>query len=149
MIIKGNWKGQYRYDNKSHQKMMGFDATNFEIDILSVDDAQFTGSVTDDAATGGMDGVGEIVGKVTGNKIEFVKQMPVAMFRDSKGTRRTLNKKHRKIYYSGIISEDGKEIAGVWLFKFGFIWIGIVPIPVNPITGTWKCVQWKNRLSFL
>src|ERR1700753_236375 len=104
MIVKGNWKGQYKYDNKIHERLLGFEATNFQIDITDINDKQFTGSVFDDVATGGMDGVGKIVGEVIGNKIEFVKQMPVMMMIDTKGTRRTLNKKHRDIYYTGTFS---------------------------------------------
>ncbi len=137
-MVKGNWKGQYKYDNKVHQKLTGFEATNFEIDIVDVNNGEFTGNVLDDATTRGMDGVGEIVGKVISNNVEFVKQMPVMTVVDTKGIRRTLNKKHRKIYYSGTFSEDGKKISGVWRFKFGFIWIGLIPVPVRPGTGTWQ-----------
>jgi hypothetical protein len=144
MIVKGTWKGQYKYDNKIHKELTGFEATNFQIDIIDINDEQFTGRVSDDKATGGMDGVGEIVGKVIGDKIEFIKQMPVMRVMDTKGTRRTLSKKHPKIYYKGTFSDSASEISGVWRLKFNFVWIGIFPVPLMPSTGTWQMSLTEN-----
>jgi hypothetical protein len=138
MIEIGHWIGQYKFDKEVHQKMSGFDSTNFEIEITKVDNNNFIGKVQDDLSTGGTEGVGEIIGKVSGEKIEFIKQMPIMTLLVGKdGTRKTLNKKHRKIYYQGIFSSDKKSIAGQWRFKFGFIWFGLIPIPIVPTKGTW------------
>jgi len=138
MISHGTWKGQYKYDDKFHQKLKGVDATNFEIIITSTEGDRFNGSVQDDLTTGGTEGIGEIVGKISGDKIEFIKQMPVmTVMVDKKGTRKTFNRKQRKIYYTGVFSNDRKTITGQWQFKFGFIWIGIIPIPVQANKGTW------------
>ena len=138
MIKVGHWIGQYKFDKEVHQKMTGYDSTNFAIEITNVDNNNFFGKVQDDLTTGGTEGIGEIEGKVTGDIIEFVKQMPVmTLLVDKKGTRKTLNKKHRKIYYSGTFSSDGKSNSGQWRFKFGFIWFGLVPIPIIPTKGTW------------
>ena len=138
MIIKGNWKGQYKYNLKAHPDIKGLEATNFEIEILSIVNEYFTGSVQDDLKTGGTEGIGEITGTITGNKIEFTKQMPVktVLFNKRLG-RKTFNKKHPPIYYSGTFSEGGKTVSGTWKFKFGFLWIGIFPIPMPPTSGTW------------
>jgi len=118
--------------------MTGFDSTNFEIEITRVDDNIFFGKVHDDLTTGGTEGVGEIKGKVSADAVEFVKQMPImTLLVDEHGTRKTLNKKHPKIYYSGTFSSDKKSISGHWRFKFGFIWLGLIPIFVIPTKGTW------------
>ena len=138
MIKIGHWIGQYKFDKEVHQKMTGFASTNFEIEITYVDNNNFFGTVQDDLTTGGTEGIGDIQGKVTGDVVEFVKQMPVMTLLIGKnGTRKTLNKKHRKIYYSGTFSSDKKSISGQWRFKFGFIWFGLIPIPVTPTKGTW------------
>ena len=118
--------------------MKGVDATNFEITVTSTEGDRFNGSVQDDLTTGGTEGIGKIVGKISGDKIEFIKQMPVmTLMVDKKGTRKTFNRKQRKIYYTGVFSNDRKTITGQWQFKFGFIWIGIIPIPVQANKGTW------------
>ena len=138
MIEKGLWIGQYKFDKKTHQETTGFESTNFEIEITKVDNNNFIGKVHDDLTTGGTEGIGEIVGKVLDENIQFVKQMPImTLLIGKEGTRKTYNKKHRKIYYSGTFSGDRKSISGHWRFKFGFIWFGLIPIPVTPSKGTW------------
>jgi len=138
MIKTGHWAGQYKFDKEVHQKMTGFDSTNFDIEITSVDNNNFIGKVQDDLTTGGTEGVGEIVGKISGDKIAFVKQMPIlTVMIDKNGTRKTFNKRHKKIYYSGTFSRDKTTIKGKWKFKFGFIWVGLIPFPVLPSYGTW------------
>ena len=139
MINIGRWTGSYKYDKEINQKILGFDSTNFEIEITNVVNNTFKGVIQDDLSTGGTEGLGEIAGKVFGNKVEFIKQMPIStIIIDNKGTRKTLNKKHPKIYYTGTFSDDRKTISGSWRFKFGFIWFGIIPIPYFPTKGTWK-----------
>ena len=138
MIKVGHWIGEYKFDKELHQRMTGFDSTNFEIEITNVENGNFFGKVQDDLTTGGTEGIGEIKGKITGDIIEFVKQMPVmTLLVDKNGTRKTLNKKHRKIFYSGSFSSDRKSISGQWRFKFGFICFGLFPIPILPTKGTW------------
>jgi hypothetical protein len=118
--------------------MSGFEQTNFEIEITKVDNNSFIGTVKDDLTTGGTEGIGHIEGKVAGNNVKFVKQMPVmTLLVDRRGTRKTFNKKHRHIYYSGTFSGDRKSISGQWRHKFGFIWFGPIPIPILPVKGTW------------
>ncbi|ABG57871.1 hypothetical protein [Cytophaga hutchinsonii] len=138
MIQKGQWTGYYSFLNEKINKARGFIQTNFTIEILSVNGNTFKGTVADDLSTGGTEGIGEIKGISSGNKIEFVKQMPVlTVFVDRAGTKKTYNKKHRPIYYYGDLSSDGKTISGQWKFKLGFIWIGIIPVPMHPSKGTW------------
>tara|TARA_R110002167_G_scaffold79828_2_gene219852 strand:- start:1198 stop:1632 length:435 start_codon:yes stop_codon:yes gene_type:complete len=139
MIQLGNWSGNYSFLNPEINKIRGFEKTNFSIKITAVEKNKFTGRIQDDLTTGGTEGVGEIIGQINNNKVEFVKKMPImTILVDSKGTRKTYNKKHRPIYYSGEFSIDKKTVTGTWRFKFGFIWIGIIPIPVKPSKGTWS-----------
>ena len=138
MIQKGHWVGHYTFDNQVYNKIRGFEQTNFDIEILSVDSNKFIGKVEDDLSTGGTEGIGEITGNVSGENIEFVKQMPVmTILIDKKDTRKTFNKKHRKIYYSGKFSKDRQSITGRWRFKFGFVLFGLIPVPMAPSKGTW------------
>jgi hypothetical protein len=117
--------------------MTGFDSTNFDIEVTSIDNNDFIGKVQDDLTTGEQK-VLEIVGKISGDKVAFVKQMPImTLIVDKNGTRKTLIKRHKKIYYSGTFSRDRTTISGQWKFKFGFIWVGLIPVPIFPINGTW------------
>lgn len=139
MIQTGNWRGYYSFLDPEINKIRGFDKTNFDIQIITIIGNKFTGKIEDDLTTGGTEGIGEIVGQINGDKIEFVKKMPVmTLLVDKKGTRITRNKKHRPIYYTGDFSSDKLTITGTWKFKFGFVWLGIIPIPVRPSKGTWS-----------
>ena len=145
MIRTGHWIGQYKFDKKTHQEISGFEATNFEMEITAVENNKFVGKVQDDLSTGGTEGIGEVRGKVVGENIEFIKQMPIMTFiLEKKGIRETLNRKHRKIYYSGTFSTDKNSINGHWRFKSGFIWIGFIPVLVNPTKGTFT-MKLKER----
>lgn len=137
MLKVGHWIGQYKYDKKAHQRLTGFDFTNFEIEIIVVDKNTFSGQVQDDLTTGGTKGIGKVQGKIVDNKVEFVKRMPFMSLIDKDGSRKTLKKEHHQIYYSGTFSNDKKSISGQWRFKFGVIWFGLMPIPTFPIRGTW------------
>ena len=75
MIKIGHWEGQYKFDKEVYQKMTGFNNTNFEIEIINVDNNNFYGKVQDDLTTGGTQGIGEIQGKVSGDLVEFIKQI--------------------------------------------------------------------------
>ena len=76
MIATGHWSGYYKFDKEDIQEKIGFASTNFEIEITKTDKQNFTGNVQDDMSTGGTEGIGEITGKVSGEKIKFIKQMP-------------------------------------------------------------------------
>ncbi len=137
MIIKGKWKGHYKYDRKSVEELRGIDQTGFMIDIISTDGEFFAGTVRDDQKTGGTEGIGEINGKLIGDQVAFIKQMPVLTVLVQKGTRKTFDRKHPPIYYTGTLSDDGKSVRGQWKINFGFVWMGIIPVPMMPMTGTW------------
>jgi hypothetical protein len=52
--MKGTWKGYYRYNSEWIRKKTGFEKTRFTIEIIEFDGKNFSGTVTDDADTGGM-----------------------------------------------------------------------------------------------
>jgi hypothetical protein len=144
MIKVGKWTGHYSFNNENINKIRGFEKTLFEFEILNVNGNVFNGKIKDDLNTGGMEGIGEIAGKIMGNKIDFIKTMPImTLLVDKKGTRKMLNKKHRPIYYTGQFSSDGQMVSGTWRFKFGLIWIGLFPIPVIPSIGIWSMSRKK------
>jgi len=137
--MKGTWIGSYKYDKEKAQKAIGFEKTNFTIVIHTFDGEEFEGSVTDDTENGGMEGVGKIVGETKGNTVSFQKHMPRATFAFKQGSRKVIDRKHPAIYYSGTISQDGKEMKGSWKFKTQIAFLfGIIPFPYNPHKGTWS-----------
>jgi hypothetical protein len=145
MLQIGHYTGSYRYNDKRASAIIGHPKTNFEIEIMAIDGHTFTGKVQDDLNTGGTEGVGSISGTIINNSISFVKRMPIRSIRNIKtGVRKTYNQKHRPIYYTGKISDDGLLASGTWRFKFGFIWFGILPVPMASSSGTWEMT--KNPL---
>ncbi|MDO3628706.1 hypothetical protein [Mucilaginibacter sp. BT774] len=137
MIKKGTWKGLYKYNNKIHHELRR-EGTKFEISIIEINNDHFAGTVQDDLATGGTEGIGEITGHVTGNEVYFVKQMPImTTLNPINGARKTFNKKHPNIYYTGTFSDDGKSISGQWRFKAGFTLVGLLLIIGLANKGTW------------
>ncbi|MDF2456549.1 MAG: hypothetical protein K0R51_2542 [Cytophagaceae bacterium] len=144
MIQTGQWTGHYSFKDEEINKIRGFEKTFFTIEILTVNDHAFTGKVQDDLTTGGTEGIGTIAGSIQGDRMDFVKSMPVmTLLVDRKGTIKTYNKKHRPIFYSGQFSSDGQTVSGTWRFKFGFVWIGIIPVPMMPSSGFWSMTRKK------
>lgn len=137
MITNGKWAGYYKYDNKRIQELKGIEHTNFEIDITSIHNNLFKGSVEDDQKTGGTPGIGEISGEINGDEITFIKQMPIRALLTPDGGRRTFNKPHPKIFYWGRLSEDGKSAAGKWKINCGVSFVGLLMVITKTTTGTW------------
>lgn len=135
----GNWKGHYTYKNKQLQKIIGFEKTYFEITIEKFDGVNFSGTVHDDIATGGMKETGKIIGKVENDKISFQKSMPINDRISLKGERIKTNQKHPTLYYFGTFSKNKTTIVGNWKFKRRIEFIfGIIPILFNPGKGDWE-----------
>lgn len=137
--MTGTWKGYYQYNNKRAQKSIGFDKTNFIVTITSFDGRQFEGIVVDDGQSGGMEGEGQIFGKIENNSVSFEKLMPhtTYVFRD--GKRKVLDKKHPTLHYSGTISENKMHMEGLWKFNWHTVMLfGIIPFPFKGSSGTWS-----------
>ncbi|MDB5276165.1 MAG: hypothetical protein JWR61_1120 [Ferruginibacter sp.] len=138
MITKGVWTGHYDHAERTKTLISGLTSTKFTIEIIDIIDNRFTGTVQDDLATGGTEGVGKIIGAINANKIKFTKLMPImTLIMDKNGTRKVLKKKHRPIYYSGDFSTDKIVVSGEWHFKPGIIWLGFLPRFVTRQGGTW------------
>ena len=133
----GTWIGSYKYKSKPVQKLIGFSETGFEMEVQSFDGKNFLGTIKDDIQSGGTSGVGEIQGTVSGDKIEFVKKMPVMSGIFDFLGRKEINRKHRNVYYEGEFSKDRTELHGKWRFKISIIWIGPIPFIGMPTKGSW------------
>jgi|SRR5882724_1697981 len=137
--MTGTWLNYYKYDKELLQKAIGFDKTNFTITILSFDENNFKGIVTDDIESGGMEGTGEIIGIVEGENISFEKLMPMRTLLYQNGKRKSLDKKHPTLYYTGVFSKDKKEITGRWKFKNKFVFLfGFIPTPFKSAKEIWS-----------
>lgn len=117
--IKGKWNGKYWYignvPNAIREKK-----TDFELHINHCSKSKISGKITDNIEMGGTKGVGSFVGTVKGNKIKFVKKMPISTAVLKDGTRIEEDKPHRPIYYKGTIDTEQGLAKGTWKFKRGF-----------------------------
>lgn len=137
--MTGTWLGYYKYHHEEIQKAIGFDKTYFTITINSFSRNNFKGTVTDDIKTGGMEGTGEIIGEIEGEKISFKKFMPSESLLYPNGEQKHSDKKHPTLYYTGTLSKDKREINGEWKFKITIgLLFGFIPIPYRPGKGTWS-----------
>lgn len=134
--MTGSWTGTYKFLSKRIPEEIRNLETIFKVEIIEFDGKNFSGTVQDDLETGGMNGVGKIVGKVKNGMVEFVKEMPIRTVYMPDGSKIEEDKPHRKIYYSGKILEN--QIEGVWRFKFGIGKVNnrLVIFPTSK--GTWK-----------
>ncbi|NME71247.1 hypothetical protein [Flammeovirga aprica] len=117
--MKGKWTGKYWFSGKIPDVLKGR-KTEFELIIDNFSNSKISGKIADNIKTGGTKGIGTIQGTVKGNKIKFVKRMPVSTAILKDGTRIEENKPHRPIYYKGIIDYKTGSIKGTWRFKIGF-----------------------------
>ncbi|MBK7851307.1 MAG: hypothetical protein IPJ66_09315 [Bacteroidetes bacterium] len=142
----GKWKGSYRYNSKRVKEILGVDKTNFAISIDTFENNHFKGSVEDDLTMKGTPGIGEIEGTISGEKLSFVKRMPIkaviALNNDTKtyGMHTNPEKKHKPIYYEGTFSHDKKSAEGVWKMKMGFSIFGNF-ITLLTQNGTWNMLR--------
>jgi len=131
----GKYKGYFKYDKQELQEQIKHNQTYFNIEITNFENDKFHGIVEDEVGTGGAIGKGTIKGEKKGDKIFFIKEMPTATFFKN-GEIKTYKRKHPKIYYSGIISEN--IIEGVWKIKFNIMINGLMILLGATTTGTWQ-----------
>ena len=130
--MKGKWNGTYWYEGNATDSIK-YRITPFQLIIEHVKGKKISGNVKDDTKMGGTKGVGTINGSIKGNKIKFVKRMPIHTVILHNGTRIEENKPHRPIYYKGIINKEGDHIEGTWRFKMG---LGFVDGKIALFLGT-------------
>jgi hypothetical protein len=139
--MKGLYKGYYKYDKQSAQKNISLGVTFFFIEITESDGKKFMGTAQDDIFSGGTPGIGIISGKLMGDKITFIKQMPIASFVID-GQKENFDEKHPKIYYEGIKTDD--KFTGTWKIKFGLFKEGLLLLLGARTTGTWEMEKSKS-----
>ncbi len=116
--MKGKWNGNYWFSGDVPDALKDR-KTEFELTIDDYSNFKISGTVYDHIEMGGTKGVGEFSGTVKGNKIRFVKRMPVRTVVLKDGTRIEEKKPHRPIYYKGMIDFKTGLIKGTWKFKIG------------------------------
>ena len=131
----GKYKGFYKYDKQKIQKSISHGVTFFFLEITETNGDKFIGTVEDDKNTGGTPGTGVISGELIGDKISFIKQMPIASF-VANGQMKTFDKKHPKIYYEGVKIDE--KFIGTWKIKFGLLMVGLLFLLGAKTTGTWE-----------
>lgn len=142
--MKGTWKGFYTYKDERVRRLIGFEKTFFEIKIDEFDGVNFSGTVQDDADSGGMEDAGTIEGKIENNRVSFVKRMPRRQIVFSDGEQEIREENHPDIYYSGIFDTQLSKIQGKWHFKkeiiFVFLWWSF-PVFYKGGKGSWEMEQ--------
>ena len=134
--MKGKWNGKYWFIGNVPETLENR-ITLFELTIDTFENSRITGSIFDTIETGGTAGTGTISGKIKGNKIKFIKRMPIKTSVLPDGTKIEEQKPHNAIYYQGIINENN-TIEGTWKFRKG---IGIIKgkLVIYPGTkGKWE-----------
>lgn len=70
----GTWIGTYKHESRRIPESKRNQITGFKIVVNEFDGVNFSGEVEDNIETGGMRGKGVIEGKLTNNKVDFVKK---------------------------------------------------------------------------
>jgi hypothetical protein len=135
--MKGNWKGKYWFSGTVPDSLKNR-KTNFELIIDNYSDNKISGKITDDIETGGTKGIGSFLGSVRGNKIKFVKRMPISTSVLQDGTIIEENKSHRPIYYKGTIEIETDLIQGTWKCKMGIGFLQGRLAFYSGISGEWE-----------
>jgi hypothetical protein len=143
----GQYKGFYKFNSPETEKLRGIEKTIFYCTIDFFDGKNFSGSIEDDPDSGGMMGVGKIVGKLRNGQITFVKKMPIRMIiQHSEALMEVSPEPHPPIYYKGKLSSDKRYFYGTWAFNhlIAFFY-GIIPKTYRPPSGTWEMHPIKNE----
>ncbi|WP_196889425.1 hypothetical protein [Aureivirga sp. CE67] len=114
--MKGIWKGTYWFTSNVHDSVKK-NRTEFEITIENDDNSKISGTIFDNIETGGTRGIGTISGTVKGNKIKFVKRMPIKTIIFPNGEKIEKKEPHSPIYYEGSLNNETNEFEGTWKFK--------------------------------
>jgi hypothetical protein len=134
--ILGDWDGFYSYESSR----MGVDVP-FRLSVVEESELGFAGSIQDDANSGGHPMAGKITGhKLPGQRIKFVKEMPVGFFRTA--GRSVIGGSCYRIHYQGNVGPDGR-VQGEWNTRAGIIWYRWMPILHVPGRGKWE--MWRPR----
>jgi hypothetical protein len=137
----GKWKGWYKYDDLKLEFVNAAQYYGFVINIETLSDNLFVGSVKDDSAVSPMREIGKIQGSVNGNTIYFRKLMPVNYRLTLDGNYEQTNKPHPIIHYKGKINRIQMTARGRWYFKRKLaLTFGFIPVLYRPGKGSWQMV---------
>ena len=133
----GIWKGKYKYNLKKDVEFNNKEV-EFIVEIKEFDGEKFSGTIQDNDDYFGTRGIGIIEGKINGNKIDFIKQMPIkTVVLNYKKRIEVSNKKQKPIYYSGI-SDQKNSFSGIWKIKGGLSFYNMQLYLSFPTKGSWE-----------
>lgn len=136
----GTWKGKYKYNLKQNSKFNNKEV-QFLLEITEFDGEKFIGTVQDEDTEFGTKGQGIIEGKLNGDHIEFIKQMPVRTMLLKNGKKiEAKNKKHHPIYYTGT-SNMKDSFSGQWKIKAGISFTNMILYISFGTKGTWEITK--------
>lgn len=136
----GIWKGKYKYNLKQISTFNNKEV-EFLMEITEFDGENFIGTVQDNDQNLGTKGIGTIEGKINGNHIEFIKQMPVKSMLFKNGKKVEIEgKKHNPIYYSGI-STMKDSYSGQWKIKGGIAFFSKLLFISWGTKGSWEIIK--------
>lgn len=113
----GKWEGFYQHTTKHAPDEHRNRKTLFTIEIVQCIGNKFTGKVTDDIKTGGMEGTGTIEGTFNSDGVKFTKKMPQWTIGHIDGSIIKRNKPHPEIQYEGTFDNNRNKISGSWIIK--------------------------------
>lgn len=138
--MKGKWKGRYWFIGNVPDSLKD-KKTEFELIIDDYSNSKISGTISDNVEMGGTRGIGNFSGAVKGNKIKFVKRMPISTLILPDGTRIEEDKPHRPIYYKGTIDPETGYIKGTWKFKIGLGFVKGHLVLFSKIKGEWEMIR--------
>lgn len=113
----GIWKVLYQYKLDNYPDSLKNKRTLFTIEILECKGNKFSGKVTDDIKTDGMEGTGIIEGTFDSYGVKFIKKMPQSTSSLPDGRIIKKNKPHPEILYEGTFDNNRNKVSGVWNIK--------------------------------
>jgi hypothetical protein len=150
--IAGRWQGRYSYDGGEGTQPRT--AVSFSMELRQSWFGRFSGSVQDDPGRGPPEG-GRVQGRIIGDRVEFLKWMPVFYVQDGDRLqtlreylecqcRLPLDRDVRPppVCYRGQYSADTGQLSGRWEIQAGIIRFSSAgrpyeyPIPI--VTGAWE-----------
>jgi hypothetical protein len=130
--MRGKWIGKY-WCSEDVSGALKDKEVEFELTIDDHSNSKISGNVFDNVDMGGTEGIGTFFGTIKGDKIKFVKRMPIKTLILEDGTTFKEEKPHRPIYYRGSIDPETGLIQGIWKFKIG---VGFVKGQIVLYAGT-------------
>ena len=119
MDITGRWKAYYRYG-------AGYDLPEFEQKVehtieIEVTPEGFIGKSSGEVGHGAVPEIGDIVGKVEDDFVEFVKTYPRTYMIDHEGNSSLESENPFHVSYQGYVDQYHEKIYGEWTIRSLYI----------------------------